>query len=82
MLAAGESSFGPATVQSASVRSTGVIEVVAVREDSAVGYVVVVVEHDTVVMPVVSPVVPSPAEPAKEADSKAEAKRDPRTGKE
>src|SRR6266576_598786 len=77
MLAAGKSSSG-----CTAVKSTGVIEVVAVREDSAVGYVVVVVEHDTVVMPVVSPVVPSPAEPAKEADSKAEAQRDPRTGKE
>jgi hypothetical protein len=48
----------------------------AVSENSAVGYEPVVVEEDIVVMPVRSPVVPSPAEPAKEADSKAEAKRD------
>src|SRR6266576_1261571 len=61
MLAAGKSSSGCTAVKSAAVKSTGMIEVVAVREDSAVGYVVVVVKNDTLVMPVVSPVVPSPA---------------------
>ena len=36
---------------------------------------------NSVVMPVVSPVVPAPAKSAKEADSKAEAKRNSRAGK-
>lgn len=66
----------------AAVKSTGVIEIVAIDENSAVGYVAVVVKHDPVVTPIVSPVPPAPAKPAKEADSKAEAKRNSRTGKE
>src|SRR5580704_4729183 len=51
------------------------IEMVAIDEDSAVGLVGVVVETNIVVMPVVSPVVPAPAKPAKKADSEAETKR-------
>src|ERR1700751_42655 len=56
----------------ASVKSSGAIEVVVIDEDSAVGYVAVMIEHDPV-MPVVSPVTPSPAKAAKEANSKAKA---------
>ena len=62
-----------------SMKSAGAIEVVAVDENSAVGFVVVVVETNVVVMPIVSPVVPTPAKPAEEANSKAESKRNPRT---
>src|SRR5258708_1584868 len=54
------------------------IEGVVIGEDSAVGYVSVVVINDIVVMPVRSPVVPSPAKPAEIADSKAQAKRNSR----
>src|SRR6266852_7362324 len=58
-----------------------VIEGVVIGEDSAVGYVGVVVEHDSVAMPIISPVVPAPAIAAKEADAKAQAKRNSRSGK-
>jgi hypothetical protein len=57
------------------------IERVVIGEDSAVGDVGVVVERDSVAMPVVSPVVPAPAIAAKEADAKAQAKRNSRSGK-
>src|ERR1700685_702898 len=60
------------------MKSTGVIEVVAIGENSAVGNVAVVVEENSMTTPVVSPVSPAPAKSAKEADSKAEAKRDSR----
>jgi hypothetical protein len=60
---------------------TRVIEGGAIGEDSAVGDVGVVVENDSVVMPVVSPVVPAPAIAAKEADAKAQAKRNSRSRK-
>ena len=60
---------------------TRVIEGVVISEDSAVGDVAVVVEDDSVVMPVISPVVPTPAKAAKEADAETEAKRDSRPGK-
>src|ERR1700674_4967501 len=65
----------------AVIVSVRVIEGVVISEDSAVGYVSVVVINDIVVMPVRSPVVPSPTKPAKIANSKAEAKRDSRAGK-
>ena len=65
-----------------TMKSTGAIEVVAIHENSAVRYVGVVVVNDAVVMPIVAPAVPAPAKPAKEADSKAEAKSNSRTGKE
>src|ERR1700675_953455 len=48
-----------------------VIESVVIGEDPAVGDVGIVVEDDAVMMPVVSPVVPTPAKAAKEADAKA-----------
>src|SRR5437660_11636557 len=54
---------------------TRAIKVVAIDEDSAVGDVAVMIEKDTVVIPIRSPVVPTPAKPAKEADAKAETKR-------
>ena len=57
------------------------IEGVVIAEDSAVGDVGVVVEDDSVPMPVVSPVVPAPAIAAKEANAKTEAKRNSRLGK-
>ncbi len=50
---------------------TRAIKVVAIDEDSAVGDVAVMIEKDTVVIPIRSPVVPTPAKPAKEADAKA-----------
>ena len=58
------------------------IEGVVIGEDSAVRDVSVVVINDIVVMPVRSPVVPSPTKSAKIADSKAQPKRDSRTLKE
>src|SRR5437899_27915 len=67
VLATGEPSRTP------TVKSAGSIEVLTVDKDSAVGDVAVVVEHDSVVMPIVSPVPPAPAEPAEEANSKSEA---------
>src|SRR6266481_4643410 len=57
------------------------IEGVVIGEDSAVGNISVVVINDIVVMPVRSPMVPTPAKSAKKADSKAEAKRDSRAAK-
>ena len=53
-----------------SVKSTGMIEGIAIDKNSAVRDVGVVVVKNSVVMPVVSPVVPAPAESAVEADSK------------
>src|SRR5437879_12443273 len=60
---------------------TRAIKVVAIDEDTAVGDVAVMIEKDTVVIPIRSPVVPTPAKPAKEADAKAETKRKTRTCK-
>ena len=70
-----------AAVKSTAMKSAGAIEVVAIDENSAVGYVAVVVEKNAVMMPIITPVVPAPAIPSKEADSKAETKRNSRTGK-
>ena len=58
------------------------IEGIVIGEDSAVGNVGVVVVSDVVVIPVRSPMVPAPAEPAKKADAKSETKRDSRAAKE
>src|SRR5712691_9006567 len=58
-----------ATIESTS----GSIEVIAIHEHSAVGYVAVVIKKDIVVMPIVPPVSPAPAKIPKESDSKAEA---------
>ena len=63
------------------MKSAAVIEIVAIGENSAVGLVVVVVETDIVVMPIRSPVVPSPAISSKEADSKAQTKLNSRARK-
>src|ERR1700737_2197139 len=60
---------------------TRVIERVVIGEDSAVGDVGVIVEHDSVATPIVSPVVPPPAIAAKEADAKAQAIRNSRPSK-
>src|SRR5579872_5135090 len=54
------------------------IEVVTVHKDSAMGFIVVVVEANVVMVPVISPVVPAPTKSAKETNSKPEAKRDSR----
>src|ERR1700740_2755593 len=54
MLAPTKSSF-TSTMKSASMKSTGATEVVAIDENSAVGYIAMVVEHDPV-MPIVPPV--------------------------
>src|SRR6266852_2379019 len=74
----------PAALKSASTMievCVRVIEGVVIGEDSAVGNVAVVAESDAVVMPIISPVVPSPAKAAKEADAKAETKPNSRSGK-
>ena len=66
---------GRATMKSPTMKSAAVIEVVAIGENPAMGLVVVVVETDVVMMPIRSPVVPSPPKAAKVSDSEAEAKR-------
>src|ERR1700756_4087896 len=64
-----------ATMESATMKSA-VIEA-AIGEHSAVRYPGAMIEHDsTTAMPTEAPVSPSPAKPAKEANSKAQAKRD------
>src|SRR5579864_2253110 len=65
-----------------AAKSTSMIHVIAVDKDSAVGDVGVVVKNDSVVMPVISPVMPAPPEPAEEAHSKTKAERDSRSRKE
>jgi len=82
------STRAPALKSAATMKSGAMIEVctraiegVVIGEDSAVGYVGVVVEDDSVAMPVVSPVVPAPSVAAKEADAKAQAKGNSRSGK-
>src|SRR5437899_13038323 len=74
------------STRTAALESSAMIEVrmidgVVIGEDSAVGYVAVAAETDIVVMPIISPVVPAPSKTAKEADSKAQAKRNSRSGK-
>src|SRR5882724_9721504 len=72
----------PALKSSAMIEvPAGVVKGVVISEDSAVGYVGVVVVDDIVMMPIISPVVPAPAKTAEEADSKAETKRNTRSGK-
>src|SRR5947208_4775406 len=66
----------------ATEAETPAIEDVAIHEGSAVGDEDVVVEDDGVAMPVASPVVPPPAEAAKEPDVEAHAERDARSGDE
>src|SRR6266446_6060734 len=50
-----------AAVKSTAMKSAGAIEVVAIDENFAVGYVAVVVEKNAVMMPIITPVVPAPA---------------------
>src|ERR1700676_2258289 len=57
------------------------IEGVVIGKDSAVGYVSVVVVNNIVVMPVRSPVVPSPTKPTEIANSKAQPKPNSRAVK-
>src|SRR6266851_1675842 len=80
MLAAGESSRS-AMRAACPVKCTRVIEVIAIDEYSAVGFVVAVVETNVMVMPVLAPVVPAPAKSTKEADSKAQAEHNSWTAK-
>ena len=82
------STRAPALKSASTMKSAAMIEVpgraierVVIGEDSAVGDVGVVVEDDSVAMPIISPVVPAPAEAAEEADAIAEAKRNSRSGK-
>src|SRR5207249_11665003 len=60
---------------------TRAIKVVAIDDSSAVGHLAVMIEKATAVIPIRPPVVPTPANPAKEADAKAETKRKTRTCK-
>ena len=79
MLATTESSRPSPMKAATTIESTpGSIEVRAISENSAVGYVTVVVKHNIVVTPIRSPVAPSPAKAAKEADSKPQAKSNSR----
>lgn len=77
----------PALKSASAMKSAAMIEVpvpaiegVVIDENSAVRHEGVVVEGDMAVIPVRSPMVPSPAEPAKKADAKAQAKPDSRAG--
>jgi len=74
------STMKSAAVLEVVVRATGVV--VAIYKCSAVRDVHVAVVNDCVVMPVRSPVMPSPAETAKETDRIADAKQDSRCGNE
>jgi hypothetical protein len=79
MLVTRESSGCPAVKSAGSVKSACVIEVVAIDENSAVGYVRVVVVNNSGVMPIVSPMMPTPSKPTEETDPKAESKLNART---
>ena len=81
MLTAGESSRSSAMKTVSAMKSASSIERIVIDENSAVGDVGVVVVNNSVAVPIVSPVVPAPAKAAEEADSKTEAKPNPRTGK-
>src|SRR5205807_5039384 len=67
-----------ARVIEVSMCAIGVI--VAIYECSAARDIDVAVVHDAAVMPVVSPVVPTPAETAKEADRITDTKQNSRCG--
>ena len=81
MLATGKSPRCSIMKFACSMKPAGVIEIVAIDEDPAVGDISVMVENDSVVMPVISPAVPAPAKTTEKADSKAEAKGNSRTCK-
>jgi hypothetical protein len=57
------------------------VEVIAINENSAVGHVAVVVEKDAVMVPIGSPMVPTPAKTTKKAKAEAEAKSNSGTRK-
>src|SRR5579864_6616112 len=78
MLAARESSCSSTVKSVCCMKSASRVEVLAICENSAVRYVTVMIEKDVVVMPVESPVTPSPPESAKEANSKTESPRQDR----
>src|SRR5260370_39169927 len=63
--------ISPMEAAATTESTSGSIEVIAIDEHSAVGYIAVGIQKDTVVMPIRSPVVPTPTDPAKEADTKA-----------
>src|ERR1700733_3978087 len=69
-----------AVKSAASIKPAYVIEA-AVGENSAVGDIAVVIEHNSVTAPIVSPMSPAPAKAAKQTDSKAKAKRNSRNSK-
>ena len=71
MLSTRESSRSAAMKSVGSMKSAGAIEVVAIDENSTVRDIAVAIETNVVVMPIVSPVVPTPAKSAKEADSES-----------
>src|SRR5258708_9092794 len=64
--------ISPTEAAATTESTSGSIEVIAIDEHSAVGYIAVGIQKDIVVMPIRSPVVPTPTEPSKEADSQAE----------
>jgi hypothetical protein len=57
------------------------VEVITINENSAVGHVAVVVEKDAVMVPIGSPMVPTPAKTTKKANAEAEAKSNSGTRK-
>jgi hypothetical protein len=67
----------PAIVEAAAAA----IERIVVEKCSAVGFKVMVIEKNVVVAPVRVPVVPSPAESAKEANTKTQAESNAGAGK-
>src|ERR1700758_4656284 len=55
------------------------VEVITINENSAVGHVPMVVEKDAVMVPIGSPMVPTPAKATKKANAEAETKSNSRT---
>jgi hypothetical protein len=78
MLRTGEASRGRPAMNFAAVMT----EIVAIYKSSAMGDVGIVVVNDRVVVPVGSPVMPSPSKTAEEADSKTYTERNLRTADE
>jgi hypothetical protein len=52
------------------IKAASAIKCLVIEKCSAVGFKMVVIENDIPMTPVRSPVVPSPAKPAKEANAK------------
>jgi hypothetical protein len=57
------------------------VEVSAINENSAARHVTVMIEEDAVVMPVVSPMMPTPSKSTKKANAETETKSDTRARK-